>query len=236
MAIYDIAGLKVKMEQGGRTKRQAEKYLSPNQDENQKVDISISVDEKRINEAIEKHPELNESDWEYMLCGSDFYKGLIDYSGMLLHASCVVVDGYAYIFSADSGTGKSTHTNLWLKLFKGSYILNDDKPALRIIDNVVYACGTPFSGKYDISTPKLVPLAGICFLERSENNWIEKADIKDSVFKIFSQTVRNLPMDKMNKLFDVLEEIFKKVPLYNMGCNMEDEAAKLSFDTMKPKI
>lgn len=235
MAIYDIAGLKVSIaDPSGRTKKQAVPYLAENQDEGQHIDISIHIDEKRISDAMAEHPELVQDDWEYMLTGSDFYTDLIKFNGILLHSSCIVVDDRAYAFSADSGTGKSTHTQLWLKHFGDkAYMLNDDKPAIRIIDGEVYACGTPFSGKYDYSTPKVVKLAGICFLERSEENWIKKADTSRAVFNIFSQTVRRLNADKMNNLFDVIEQIFAKVPLYELGCNISDDAVLTSYNAMK---
>lgn len=235
MAIYDIAGLKVNIiNPEGRTERQARAYLAESQDENQTADITINIDGKRIKAAIQEHPELNESDWEYMLTGSDFYTALISFEGILLHSSCVVVDGWAYAFSADSGVGKSTHTQLWLKHFGDrAYILNDDKPAIRIIDGTVYACGTPFSGKYDCSAPEIVPLAGICFLERSKDNFIKKAEVSKAVFNIFSQTIRRLSSEKMDGLFDVLEKIFAAVPIYDLGCNISDEAVLTSYNTMK---
>lgn len=235
MAIYDIAGLKVNIvNPTGRTKKQAQAYLSPDQSENQNIDITINIDEKRVARSMQEHPELDSNDWEYMLTGSDFYTGLIKYGGILLHSSCVVVDDMAYAFSADSGTGKSTHTQLWLKHFgERAYMLNDDKPAIRIIDGEVYACGTPFSGKYDYSTPKLVKLAGICFLERSESNWIRKANTGKAVFNVFSQTIRNLNAEGMDELFNVLEEIFEKVPIYEFGCNITDEAVNVSYNAMK---
>lgn len=235
MPIYDIAGLKVNIvEPTGRTQKQSVPYLAENQDENQRIDMNINIDEKRVLAAMAEHPELVQDDWEYMLTGSDFYTELIKFGGILLHSSCVVVDDRAYAFSADSGTGKSTHTQLWLKHFGDrAYMLNDDKPAIRLIDGEVYACGTPFSGKYDYSTPKVVKLAGICFLERSENNWIKKADTSKAVFNIFSQTVRKLNADRMNNLFDVIEKIFAQVPLYELGCNMNDDAVLTSYNAMK---
>lgn len=237
MAVYDIAGLKVNMiNPKGRTEIQAKPYLADNQDENQHIDIVINVDEKRVLRAMEEHPELIQDDWEYMLTGSDFYTELLNFNGILLHSSCIAVDGMAYAFSADSGTGKSTHTQLWLKHFGDrAYMLNDDKPAIRLIDGTVYACGTPWSGKYDYSTPDVVPLAGICFLERSETNQIKKADTGKAVFNIFSQTIRKLSSDRMDRLFDVLEEIFAKVPLYELGCNISEEAMFTSYNAMKPK-
>lgn len=236
MAIYDIAGLRVKMlNEKGRTKEQSIAYLSENQ-EDKNTDITINVDEKRVISAMKAHPELVQDDWEYMLTGSDFYTELLNYSGILLHASCIVVDGLAYAFSADSGTGKSTHTQLWLDYFKErAYMLNDDKPAIRMIDGTVYACGTPWSGKYDYSTPKIAKLQGICFLQRSETNWIKKAETGKAVFNVFSQTVRNLDEKNMNKLFDVLETIFANVPIYDLGCNISQDAVLTSYNAMKPQ-
>lgn len=237
MAICDIAGLKVDIKnEGRRTEKQARAYLCDNQSEEQDIDITINVSDERIKNAIKEHPELGESDWEYLLTGSDFYTKLLKFNGIMLHSSCVVVDGYAYAFSADSGTGKSTHTQLWLKHFGDrAYMLNDDKPAIRIIDGRVYACGTPWSGKHDYSTPKIVPLAGICFLERSEENWIKKAETVDAVYKIFAQTVRRLGPEAMERLFDVLENVFSKVNLWTLGCNISDDAVITSYNAMKPK-
>lgn len=235
MPIYDIAGLKVNMiNPKGRTKKQAQPYLADNQDESQHIDIVIDVDEKRVLRAMEEHPELVQDDWEYMLTGSDFYTELLRFNGILLHSSCIVLDGVAYAFSADSGTGKSTHTQLWLKHFGDrAHMLNDDKPAIRLIGDKVYACGTPWSGKYDYSSPEIAELAGICFLERSEENWIRKADTGKAVFNIFSQTVRKLNAERMDRLFDVLEQIFAKVPLYEFGCNISDDAVMVSYNAMK---
>lgn len=237
MSIYSIADLTVNMKNPtGRTKKQAIPYLADNQSENQKIDIEIEITEKRVNDYVNAHPELDAGDWEYMLSGTDFYKSLIDFNGILLHSSCVVVNGYAYAFSADPGTGKSTHTSLWLKHFgEKAHILNDDKPAIRIINGKVYACGTPWSGKYDYSTPEIVPLAGICFLQRSDTNWIRKAETTKAVYNIFSQTARQISAEKMEKLFDILEEIFSKVPIWDLGCNISEEAVLTSYNAMKPE-
>lgn len=237
MSIYSIAGLTVNMiNPSGRTKKQAIPYLSDNQNENQEIHIKIEITKKRITDYVNAHPELDAGDWEYMLSGSDFYKSLIAFNGILLHSSCVVVDGYAYAFSADPGTGKSTHTGLWLKHFgEKAHILNDDKPAIRIIDGKVYACGTPWSGKYDYSTPEVIPLAGICFLQRSETNWIKKAETNKAVYNIFSQTARQVSAEQMEKLFDVLEEIFSKVKIWDLGCNISEEAVLTSYNAMRPE-
>ncbi len=237
MAICDIAGLRVDIKNmTGRTGKQAQPYISEDQNE-ETVDFVINVSPERVEAAKKEHPELNSDDWEYMLTGQDFYTALISYNGILLHSSCIAVDGVAYAFSADSGTGKSTHTSLWLKHFGArAHMVNDDKPAIRIIDGKVYACGTPWSGKYDYSTPELVPLAGICFLERSEENHIKRADTAKAIYNIFAQTVRRVGAPRMEKLMEVLDNIFKLVPLWELGCNISDEAVLTSYNAMKPKI
>lgn len=235
MSIYNIAGLTVQIKnEKGRTAKQAIPYLSDNQDNAQHIDITIDVTQERVLNAIKEHPELNQDDWEYMLTATDFYTALLDYDGIMLHSSCIVLDGKAYAFSADSGTGKSTHTSLWLKHFGDrAYMLNDDKPAIRLINGKVCACGTPWSGKYDYSTPKIAELAGICFIERSEDNFINKAETGKAVFNIFSQTFRKLNTAKMDKLFAVIEKLFELVPLYQMGCNISDEAVMTAYNAMK---
>lgn len=238
MPIYDIAGLKVRINNcTGRTQKQAVPYLAKDQSENQNIDIDIDVTHERVETAMREHPEMNRDDWIYMLTGTDFYTKLLKFDGILLHSSCVVVDGMAYAFSADSGTGKSTHTSLWLKKFGDrAYMLNDDKPAIRIIDGRVYACGTPWSGKYDYSSPEIVPLAGICFLERSQVNTIKPADTKKAIFNIFSQTLRKLGPNTMNRLFNVLDRLFALVPIYELGCNISQEAVDVSYNAMKKGI
>ncbi len=234
MPYYDIAGLRVDIQTCyGRTEKQARPYLSKNQSNELKADITINVSDERINASVEKHPELSFDDWAYMLTGADFYAAILRFNGILLHSSCIVVDGVAYAFSADSGTGKSTHANLWLKYFGNrAYMLNDDKPAIRKIDGKIYACGTPWSGKYDYSNPENVRLGAICFIERSQTNWIKKADTSKAVFNIFSQTVRKLGKTGMNLLFDVIEDIFSCVDLYELGCDISEEAVKVSSSAM----
>ena len=234
MPYYDIAGLRVNLKTCfGRTEKQAKPYLAENQSNELEADITVEVSDEKINSYIDKHPELGYDDWAYMLTGSEFYAQILKFGGMLLHSSCIVVDGVAYAFSADSGTGKSTHANLWLKHFGNrAYMLNDDKPAIRKINGKIYACGTPWSGKHDYSKPENVPLGAICFIERSKTNWIKKAETSKAVFNIFSQTVRKLGPTGMNLLFDVIEDIFSSVNLYELGCDISDEAVEIASGAM----
>ena len=127
--IYKIADLIVKMETFGMTKQRAEKYIY--NCENDVVDVEIH---SAWNKIKHNHTDFTDDTGEYMCTGLNFYGKLLKFDGMMLHSSCVEKDGFAYLFSARSGTGKSTHSHLWLKNLEGTRIINDDKPAL-IYDN-----------------------------------------------------------------------------------------------------
>jgi len=152
---------------------------------------------------------------------------------MLIHASAVVVDDRAYLFSAPCGTGKSTHTKLWLKEFGDrAFILNDDKPALRLEDGVWYAYGTPWSGKHDLSANVRVPVAGICFLSRSEKNEIKPFTGPKAIFSLLDQTARPPSPSLRGMLMTLCDKLLTTVPVWQMGCNMDPEAARVSYEAM----
>ena len=182
----------------------------------------------------QQYPHLTDEECEYIRAGSLFYSLLPDHNGLMLHASAVVVDGYAYLFSAPSGTGKSTHTSLWLQKFgSDAYLLNDDKPAIRVLADGVYAYGTPFSGKYDLSRNTRVPIRGIAFLERSDVNRIERKTGRDALYAMLNQTIRPHEVSQYTKLLQILQHVTQTIPIYTLWCNMEPEAATLSYETMR---
>lgn len=151
----------------------------------------------------------------------------------MLHSSCVDKDGRAYLFSAKSGTGKSTHTHLWLKNFPGARIINDDKPALIRENGTWYACGTPFSGKTDENINEKVPVRAIVFLHRSETNEVEKLDSAKAVPLFLNQTVKPAKRELAEKMLTNLDCLLREVPVFSLGCNMEDEAARVSYNEIE---
>lgn len=227
---YKIAGLTVKMDSFGRIVEQAAPYLTAPCPDAQIV-IKSSWQEMK-----ERYPGCPDDLGEYMATGSSFYRQLLDYDGMMLHSSAVVVDGQAYLFTADSGTGKSTHTRLWLEKFGDrAFILNDDKPALRLEADGWYAYGTPWSGKHDISVDTRAPVAGIAILERGEVNSIEPFGGIAAIRAILMQA--NRPRDKAyrEKLLELLDKLITQVPIWKLRCNMDLEAAEVSYRAMCKK-
>ena len=225
---YKICGLTVKMDSFGRTVTQAQPYICKDVEN---PDIVITSSWKELQK---RQPHLSDEDSEYMSTGASFYRQLLKFDGMLLHASAVVVDGQAYLFSANCGTGKSTHTALWRKVLGEDrvQILNDDKPALRFEDGIWYAYGTPWSGKTAQNINLRVPLKGICMLNRSEVNHIERYSGSKAIFDVFSQTARPPEVGSREKLLELMNKLFKNVPIWRLGCNMEDDAVYTSYNAM----
>ena len=223
---YKIANLIVEMDSFGRTVKQAGPYWCEEMEPN--IIIRSSWED------LQKHqPHLLAEDCEYLSSGASFYKQLLYYDGMMLHASAVVVDGKAYLFSAPCGTGKSTHTKLWLSRFGDrAFILNDDKPAMRLIDDIWYAFGTPWSGKNDCSVNIGVPVAGICLLYQAKENVITPFLGKDAIFAILEQTIRPIEAKLQDKLLELLDKLMTTIPIWKMGCNMEEKAAMVSYNAM----
>lgn len=155
-----------------------------------------------------------------------------DYDAFVFHGSAVAVGSKAYLFTAKSGTGKTTHTNLWLKNIEGSFIVNGDKPILRIIDGKPYVCGTPWMGKERCGCNKTVPLASVCLINRGMENHIEKIAFQKVYPRLLGQCYRPPVGELVAKTIKLLERIGKCVPIYELTCNMKDEAAMVAFGGM----
>ena len=231
--LYSICGLRVCADFRFDTMiTRSEKYIC----DTGTVDFTMpSVPEYEL-ERLMQTPGINAASAENIYTADYFYTALLNFNGFMLHSSAVEIDGKAYLFSAPSGTGKSTHTSQWLKLFGDkACIINDDKPAIRFVDGVPYAYGTPWSGKSDLNVNKGVPVQGICVLERSANNFIEPLDEGTAVYSILNQTIRPRKREYMDNLLALVDRVIAAVPVWRMGCNISVEAAKMAYDAMSAK-
>lgn len=151
----------------------------------------------------------------------------------LFHGSAIAVDGVTYLFTAKSGTGKSTHARLWRELLgERAEMVNDDKPLIRVTETgeaVVY--GTPWNGKHRLGSNISVPLKAICVLERSAENHIGKIDRAEALPTLLQQAYRPADPAALAKTLALIDRM--KVEYYRLGCNMEIGAAELAYNTMK---
>ena len=236
MQRFKIAGITVDIDiKYDRLKKQGRPYEIAI--DNTPADITLQLNDTVFEKARKKFPNLSDENIEYLVYGFMFYDKLLDFGGMMLHSSAVAVGGYAYLFSADSGVGKSTHTSYYLDVFGDkAAVINDDKPAIREINGKYYCFGTPFSGKHDISVNKGYPIGGICFLKRGEENVIEKIDAAKAFKLIYRQTQSMNGAEQVEKRLNMLDKVLSNCPLYEMSCTNDSSAATVSFNKMKKSI
>ena len=150
---------------------------------------------------------------------------IIDKGGFFLHCSCLKYKDEAIIFTAPSGTGKSTHSALWRRHFGDDVVMiNDDKPLVREKDGRFYIYGTPWNGKHSIGNNTSAPIRSIVFLSQAPENKAEPISPIDAMALLLQQTV--LPSDKaeLSKLLDMLGRLVENIPMYRLGCTISDEA------------
>ena len=160
--------------------------------------------------------------------------GLLNYDTLLFHGSAIAVDNQAYLFTAKSGTGKSTHTRLWRELFfERAVMVNDDKPLLRVREQEVTIVGTPWDGKHHLSTNIAVPLKAVCVLERSQTNHIEPMTVREAWPILMQQSNRPADPMKLKQVMCLIDRLSANIKLYRLGCNMEPSAAVIAYEGMQ---
>ncbi len=150
---------------------------------------------------------------------------------MLMHGAVVAVGDEAWLFTAPSGTGKTTHINLWLDNIPGSYVVNGDKPLIRVCSTpVVY--GTPWAGKEGLNSNVGVNLRGIVLLNRGVENEIHRVSFSEIMPVLVQQSYRPRDKEGITSVMSLLCTLGKTVPLYHLKCNMLPEAAWTVYNTL----
>lgn len=159
------------------------------------------------------------------------------YNRILFHGSAVAVDSEAYLFTAKSGTGKSTHTRLWREYFGSRAVMvNDDKPLIGISESGASVYGTPWNGKHRLGNNIALPLRAICILERAENNTIQKISVSDAYPMLLQQAYRPMEHSAMKKTLEIIDALSESVGLFRLKCNMDIDAVKTSYFGMRETI
>lgn len=222
-----IADLLIEVPEAGGMTPRCRDYLTK---EKVSADITIRADLYKS----DRFPYRDENMVAYMESCAQFCSQILNHDGLYLHASAIELKGKAYLFSGPSGMGKSTHTRLWQSVYPDARVFNDDKPALRCLDGRWFAYGTPWCGKDGININMKVPLAGICFLRRGEENSIRRLSPKEASTRIISQTTRRFKTEKrLDLLLSHVERLVTMIPVYELFCRPDADAARLSSETMR---
>ena len=174
------------------------------------TDIKLHVSDKLLNNLMEKAAAgTTVGKMENFALGNDFNRKAIAFSTMLIHSSALVYDGGAYLFSADSGVGKSTHTRLWLQAFGDTvHILNDD------------------------TLNESYPLQAVIFIDRGETNSVRVPDNKEVIQRLYFQTAHMVNAATAVQMLDNIEKLLSLTRFYVLTCNMELSAAYTAFDAV----
>lgn len=173
---------------------------------------------------------------EFTCIHREIAKRLPDYDAFLMHGAAMSAGGKGYLFTAPSGTGKTTHIRLWQECFPEEVgCINGDKPIVRKIDGQFYFCGTPWRGKERYGTPVMLPVGGICLLERAKDNTIHKVTAAEIFPQLSHQVYFQRDQKRLLKFLSLFDELLSSAPIYRMGCNMDPSAARMSFAAMVGK-
>ena len=242
--IMEIAGRRVAVQcTFEQTRDHCKEYLA----EDGPVDFSVRVVKEDVYAELEKSKleaqlegipfvKFSAYDYEQSALYRKLAEKLLEFDTLLFHGSAISVDGEAYLFTAVSGTGKSTHTSLWRQTFGDRAVMvNDDKPLLRIIDGKAYVCGTPWNGKHELGTKITVPLKGLCILERATENSIHPVTLQQVLPLLMQQSFRPRNPASVHLVLVLLTKLSKGTGLYRLGCNMDPEAATVAYQGMNRK-
>ena len=222
------------------TKRFCANYLLEEIPAKVDAEVVITMEDLEVEKAAAKRAKL---DWaterylETLALHRKVSESLTEFNTVLFHGSAIAVDGEVYLFTAPSGTGKSTHTRLWREHFgERAIMVNDDKPFLHLKeDGSMMVYGSPWDGKHRLSTNIGLPLKAICILSQAPENRIEKVTKTDGLQPIFLQTFWSKSNQTMVKSsLGVLTGMLSQ-PLWHLECNISMEAVKVSYEAMSGK-
>ena len=166
-------------------------------------------------------------DSESLLIQKKIVNELIRYSIILMHGAAIATDNKCYIFTAPSGTGKTTHIQNWLECIQNTIVVNGDKPLIDVSKKLVY--GTPWCGKEGMNTNTAVPLAGIIELKRGKNNTIRAVPFRNMLPVLLRQIhIPNFGSSDFSVYH--LINCLKDVPCYQLTCNMDRESAIVAYN------
>lgn len=198
-------------------------------------DFSVAATEEQMEEEIRATGGIYPKGYvESIILYRNIAETIPLYDGIVFHGAVIAIDGEAYAFTAKSGVGKTTHIRLWQKVFgERVHILNGDKPIIRIIDGVPYACGTPWRGKENYGVNEMLPLKGIAFLFRGEENRASEVDSISAMPMLLSQMYIPKGAEGAKRALSLSGRIISGVPLMKIEVNTDPSAASVAYEAFK---
>ena len=203
----------------------------------EKPNICICVTEQDLKSEIDNKKShkryINEPYLETIAVYRKIVESVLEFDIMLFHGAVIAINNQAIMFSGASGVGKTTHIVKWLKEIDCAYVINGDKPLVKITDKDAIACGTPWSGKERFNTNTMVPLKDIVFLERNNENQIIKMSFADAYPYIIKQTYLPNDVKKAKKTLSLISGLNQKVSFWLFKCNnLKEDCFSVAYNSL----
>ncbi len=229
--IYEIAGLRIDIRNSyPYTDKYCFHWLSP--DQTSPADLIAEVTEEEMEEERSRSQGFAEGYIENICLYRSICRQLPKWNRILMHCSVLQYADSGYAFLGRSGTGKSTHTRLWLQNLTPTRVINGDKPILEYKNGEFIAYGTPWMGKEAWGCKASVTLKGLCFLEQAKVNAIRKLTAQEVSGRLFLQLLIPTDEECAARTLELADKIVTEVPCYLLQCDISTEAVKTSFEEM----
>ncbi len=231
--VYKIAGLNILIEYFyNETSILLDKFRI---DDFSHIDFEILITESDVSKQMEL-TKINEPSFVENQCILDKLSSILlnKYGSFIFHGSAISYKDNGYIFTAPSGTGKSTHVNNLRKVL-GDEIkyINDDKPIIKIEDNTPFIYGSPWEGKHFLGSNIKAKLKAFIFLEQDNKNSVKEVDFNEFLTKILSQSQKPKTVFEGEKLLDVIVNFTNSnVKFYILKCNKDVSSANCTIDNV----
>ena len=182
---------------------------------------------------IDEQGAFLRNDISFFAIGEAFSYAMLKNKSGVLHSSSIVLNGSAIAFSAQSGTGKSTHTSIWQEVYPDTVIANDDTPVIKFQDGVPYLFGSPFAGTSGINQNVSAPLKAVVFLHRGTYNKIEKLSGARAISYFVNEIRKPLVSDYLDLCMDFTDKILKSTPVYLLTCTPDKSAVETVMSTVQ---
>lgn len=201
-------------------------------------DIQVKTTEEDIRfeheEAIKENMAIQKEGYlETLAVYRKICEEMISFDTFLMHGAVIAYRNDSYMFSAKSGTGKTTHIRKWLARLDDAYVVNGDKPLIRMTGSEAIACGTPWCGKEIMETNTMIPLKAIVLMERGEENRMEEISFRLAFPMLLQQTYRPNGSEKMKKTIQLVSQLNGKVRFFRfIFNNMKDDAFDVAYQAL----
>ncbi len=186
---------------------------------------------ERTSAELEGRPVGHFDDGDYECSGvcRMLAEKLLPYSTLLMHGAAVSFQGEGVIFTAKSGTGKTTHISRWKDAFPDQVtVINGDKPFVEVTGDKVMVYGSPWCGKEGENTNRTVQLKAICIIEQAESNSIEIISFEEAFPMLFQQTYRPKQKEELMKVLKLIKIMGEQLTFYRLKCRPNVEAARIA--------